>query len=413
VKTQVSVRFDELESVGEVVSMTAAQAKALVDTELVEVRPEGEDRWRLLPRGRVGAVRIDDLQVEVTPKEKVGLAHLLFLLGYAANPGFRPDDVLGQADDELWPALAYSLARAVDRALSRGVVQGYRTTEDALRTIRGRIRFGDQIRARPGMLIPIEVTYDEFSVDTSENRILRAALRRMIAVPRLDSDVRRRLLHLDARLEGVEVLPPRAVVPSWQPTRLNERYQPALHLAEIVLRHAAAKPGDGGLEVASFVVVMWKVFEDFVTVALTEALLKMPGETKAQLPAYLAGPGDWRRGTIPMNVDVAHLDAAGRPLVVFDAKYKVASATGQYANADHYQMLGYCTALGVPRAWLVYAGGSRTARVRKIKNTSIEVVECPLDLSQHPRQILRQIERIARLAVHGDLAVGHPVIQAS
>jgi 5-methylcytosine-specific restriction enzyme subunit McrC len=305
------------------------------------------------------------------------------------------------------------LARAVDRALSRGVVQGYRTTEDALRTIRGRIRFGDQIRARPGMLIPIEVTYDEFSVDTSENRILRAALRRMIMVPRLDSDVRRRLLHLDARLEGVEVLPPGAAIPRLQSTRLNERYQPALHLAEIVLRHAAAKPGEGGLEVASFVVVMWKVFEDFVTVALTEALLKLPGETKAQLPAFLAGPGDWRHGNIPMNVDVAHLDAAGRPLVVFDAKYKVASATGQYANADHYQMLGYCTSLGVSKAWLIYAGGSRTARVRKIKNTSIEVVECPLDLSQHPRQILRQIERIARLAVHDDLKVGRPAIQAS
>jgi 5-methylcytosine-specific restriction enzyme subunit McrC len=398
VKAKVSVRFDELESVGEVVSLTTAQAKALVDTELVEARPEGEGIWRLLPRGRVGAVRIDNVQVEVTPKEKVGLVHLLFMLGYAANPGFRPDDVLGQRDDELWPALAYSLSQTVDRALSHGVVQGYQTTEEALRTIRGRIRFGDQIRARPGMLIPIEVTYDEFSVDTTENRILRAALRTMLRVPRLGLDVRRRLLHLDGRLEGVEVLPQGSVIPRWQPTRLNERYQPALRLAEIVLRHAAAKPGDAGLEVASFVVVMWKVFEDFVTVALTEALMRMPGETRAQLPAYLAGQGDWRRGKIPMNVDVAQLDAAGRPLVVFDAKYKVASVTGQYANADHYQMLAYCTALGVPRAWLVYAGGGTHARVRTIKNTSVQVVECPLDLSKSPPEVLGQVDQIARLA---------------
>jgi len=34
----------------------------------------------------------------------------------------------------------------------------------------------------------------------------------------------------------------------------------------------------------------------------------------------------------------------------------------------------------------------------------------PLDLSEHPRQILRQIERIARLAVHDDLKVGRPAI---
>lgn len=407
----VSVRFDELDSVGEVVSLTTSQAESLIATELVEARPEGDGQWRLLPRGRVGAVRIDDLQVEVVPKEKVGLTHLLFLLGYAKDPGFRPEDVFGTQDDELFPALSYSLAQAVDRALSHGVVQGYRTTDEALRTIRGRIRFGDQIRSRPGMLIPIEVTYDDFSVDTAENRILRAALRTMLAVPRLDSKVRRRLAHLEARLDGVSTLQPWAAIPTWRPSRLNERYQPALRLSEIVLRHASAKPGDPGVEVASFVAVMWKVFEDFVTVALTEALARLPGQTRAQLKGYLAGPGDWRNGLIEMSIDVAYLDSAKRPLVVFDAKYKLASVEGRYANADHYQMLGYCTSLEVKRAWLIYAGGSRTAQVRRLKNTSIDVVVCPLDLSQHPRQILKQVERIARLAVQDDRKAEHPVIR--
>lgn len=394
-----SATLDELDGVGELVELTTDEARALVATELVEARPEGGQHWRLIPRGRVGAVRIGDFQVQVTPKERVSLAHLLFLLGYASDPGFRPEEVSGQQDVELWPALAYSLAQAVDRALSRGVVQGYRTTDEALRTIRGRIRFGDQIRARPGMLVPIEVTYDEFTVDTAENRILRAALRTMLAVPRLGSDVRRRLLHLDARLEGALVLRPGAPIPAWSPSRLNERYQPALRLAEIVLRHGAAKPGNAGLQVASFVVTMWKVFEDFVTTALTEALASSPGRTQAQLPAFLAGAGDWRRGTIPMNVDVAHRDPQGRPDVVFDAKYKVASVSGRYANADHYQMLAYCTALDVPRAWLIYAGGGSSARVRKIKHASVEVVECPLDLSASPADMLARIGIIAQLAV--------------
>jgi 5-methylcytosine-specific restriction enzyme subunit McrC len=141
------------------------------------------------------------------------------------------------------------------------------------------------------------------------------------------------------------------------------------------------------------------VFEDFVTTAMTEALASVPGRTQAQLPAFLAGAGDWRSGTIPMNVDVAHRDVEGRPVVVFDAKYKVASPTGQYSNADHYQMLAYCTALNVPRAWLIYAGGGSSGRVRKIKNTFVEVVECPLDLSASPTEILARVGSIARLAV--------------
>ncbi|KGN41185.1 hypothetical protein N801_08875 [Knoellia aerolata DSM 18566] len=297
--------------------------------------------------------------------------------------------------------MAHSLARAADRALARGVVQGYRTTDEALRTIRGRIRFGDQLRARPGMWVPVEVTHDDFTVDTVENRILRAALRIMLAVPRLDDGVRRRLAHLDGRLEGVEVLRPGSPVPSWTPSRLNERYQPALRLAEVVLRNCSAKPSQEGIEMASFVVTMWKVFEDFVTIALTEALAPHPGRTHAQLPAFLAGAGSWERGEVPMNVDVVHRADDGRPLVVFDAKYKVASASGQYANADHYQMLAYCTALKVPRAWLIYAGGGSSTRTRTIKNIGVEVVEAPLDLSQSPNVVLRQVAQIATEALAG------------
>ena len=398
------VSLDELDMTGVVVAMSSAHASALAATELVEVRPQGAGSWRLLPRGRVGAVRVDHVQVEVTPKDKVGLAHLIFLLGYASDPGFRPELVVGKRDEQLWPALGFSLAQSVEKALTLGVLQGYRTTDEALRTIRGRIRFGDQIRLRPGLIMPIEVTHDDFTVDTTENRILLAALTRMLGVPRLDPSVRRRLLHLVGRLEGVEHFPRGAAIPRWSPTRLNQRYQGALRLAEVVLRHAAAKPGTDGIEVASFVVTMWKVFEDFVTVALAEALHDVPGETVAQMPAYLAGPGDWRTGRIPMSVDVVHRDASGRPQVVFDAKYKVASASGRYANADHYQMLAYCTALDVPRAWLVYAGGGHIARVRRIKNTEVSVVECPLDLSAPPLRVLAQIRRIARAAVASSAA---------
>jgi 5-methylcytosine-specific restriction enzyme subunit McrC len=77
-----TVTLDELNSVGAVRRLDHATASALAATGLVEVRPD-EAGYRLLPRGRVGAARIGDLQVQVTPKEKVGLSRLLFLLGYS------------------------------------------------------------------------------------------------------------------------------------------------------------------------------------------------------------------------------------------------------------------------------------------------------------------------------------------
>ena len=229
-------------------------------------------------------------------------------------------------------------------------------------------------------MVPIEVRYDEFSPDIAENQILLAAIHLMLGVPGVPTETRRRLLHLAARFEGVTRLLPGSLLPRWQPTRLNERYHHALGLAEILLRHSSTRATATGVEMSAFVVVMWKVFEDFVTTALTEALSDVPGRVEPQLSAYLTGDGDWTsgmtgkgaddpHGDVAMNVDLVHLDPAGIPRVVFDAKYKLASSTGEYANADHYQMLAYCTALQVPVAWLVYAGGGRR-HPTTIKNTT-------------------------------------------
>ena len=62
----------------------------------------------------------------------------------------------------------------------RGILQGYVTREEALPLVRGHVRIANQLARRPGMLLPIEVRYDEYDVDVAENRILRSALRRML-----------------------------------------------------------------------------------------------------------------------------------------------------------------------------------------------------------------------------------------
>src|SRR5690606_29334055 len=99
------VTLDELDRDGAVVSLDADAAACVAATGLVEVRPRGRGDWTLLPRGNVGAVRVGDVQVQVNPKERVGLSRLLFMLGYARDPGFRPQDVAAVDEADLWAAL--------------------------------------------------------------------------------------------------------------------------------------------------------------------------------------------------------------------------------------------------------------------------------------------------------------------
>lgn len=385
------VVLDELGRQGAVRRLSADQVHVLNGLGLVDLHPRPDGTWLLQPTDRVGVVRYGDLEVQVRPK--VGVARLLFLLGYARDPGFRPEDVDGIPEPDLWPALAHSLARQAERALQRGVLQGYLSVEDALPVVRGRIRLTDQITRRPATVVPIEVRYDDFAADIPENQILRTAIRRMLAVPGVDDAVRSRLSYLDTRLPTVRVIPHGAPIPSWRLTRLNARYAPALPLAELVLRHQSTEPGPGGLAVSAFMVSMPAVFEDFVTTALREALAPYPGRTYAQYDATLD-----EQNRVPIRPDVVYI-MDGRPVAVFDAKYKREGASGRYGNADTYQMLAYCTALAVPTGWLVYAQGDDPPAVHRVRQTSIDIVHWPLDLQASPREILSQVNALATRAM--------------
>ncbi|WP_104350179.1 McrC family protein [Rathayibacter sp. AY1A4] len=376
--------------------MTPAQARALGASRLVSVVVTEGGEAVITPNGRVGAVRVGDLQVEVWPKEKVKLAHLLFMLGYAADPGFRPEAIDAEAYDELWPALAESLARLVERALLGGVLQGYRTIEESSNVVRGRVRVADQLRRHPGRIYPTEIAYDEYLTDIAENQILRTALRRMRSVPRLRRDVVARLTHLDNRLDGVAVLRRGVPSPAWRATRLNARYVPALRLSELVLRNAAARAGDDGVEIAAFVVVMWKVFEDFVTVALKEEIAHQGRRSVAQQRWWLDAERTDLIPRVPMAIDLIEYDG-GAPHVIYDAKYKASGGEGRYPNADFYQMLAYCTTTGLDRAILVYAQGGSPVD-RWVENSAVRIREWPLDLSLTPEQMLASIHEAVATA---------------
>jgi len=353
----------------------------------------GMGLFRIEPVGMVGSVRTPSVQLEVRPKDRLGLSRLLFLLSYAGNQGFREDPVAAVEDSDLWGALAESLAQLADRALSRGVLQGYLTVDESLRTVKGRIRISDQISRRPGMLVPLEVSYDEFTEDIAENRILRAALERMAQVPRVRPDVQSRLRQLKGKLDAVTRLQSGAPLPPWQATRMNSRYHSVLRLSEVILHNASAEAGDGKQQTASFVVDMGQVFEDFVGTALREAMAAHPGEMRLQYNALLnEAVRDSDRLTV--NPDAVHL-LGGRPVVVYDTKYRAATDQGASLSADHFQMLAFCTALQVPTAWLVYAGAGEM-KLRRILNTDIDVVEYPLDLSLPPSDILAAVADLAQ-----------------
>src|SRR5690606_15695878 len=153
------------------------------------------------------------------------------LMGYAwRRDHWTTDDVHLDPEHELPEALADAFARLATRALDHGLLHGYVAVDDALPVVPGRVRTADPIRRRLGVGLPLEVAYDEFSVDIAENRLLLGATLRTLRMPTLPSRVRRQLLRLRLQLSDVTRPGRGAALPAWQPSRLGARYHPALTL---------------------------------------------------------------------------------------------------------------------------------------------------------------------------------------
>jgi 5-methylcytosine-specific restriction enzyme subunit McrC len=376
--------------------LTHEQAGRLTSSGLVQVKlGDRGGLWLVRDNGMVGAARLGDVELRIAPK--ITIPRLFFLLGYAERRIFWRDEELDAgAHPDLLPAVAHAFARQADRALRQGVLLGYREIEESGSVIRGRIREADQIRRWYGMPLPIEIRYDDFTVDIAENRLLLAAVRRLLQLQGVAPPTRADLRRLLLRLDGVEPLTPGVPLPEWSPSRLNARYHSALRLARLVLRGGSYELDDGtNVRVDGLMLEMWRVFEDFVGTALGDALRSHGGHCRIQDNSRYLDRGQ----LIQLLPDLVYYrlgaDGDESPAAVIDAKYKVDKAKGGH-NPDFYQMLAYCTRLGLGRGHLVYAKGEVEPRVHRVAGGSdVEIVQTTLDLTLQPAALLKQVSDLA------------------
>ena len=133
--------------------------------------------------------------------------------------------------------------------------------------------FAEQIRRRFGVPLPVEVRYDEFTDDILENRLVKAAAARLGRMRLRSRDARVGLGRTAAILDNVSPVdfPPNNV-PEVPFDRLNEHYRGVVGLSRLILRHSAFQSGRGRVRAAGFLMDMNKVFQEFVTQALRDAL---------------------------------------------------------------------------------------------------------------------------------------------
>ena len=376
------------------ITLTVAERDALrqvVPFEAIEPVAGTDGDYVLRPGSTIGAVEVGDLSALIEPK--IGIPQVLSLACYAIGKvKFQSEDFDYRERYALPDALAMALTFHARRAFARGLLHGYRTEEEALYTVRGRIRFDDQLRRRFGVPLPVEVRYDEFTDDVLPNQLVKAAAYRLGRARLRSVQARRNLGWLASMLESVSPVefPPNRV-PAVSYDRLNEHYQNVVELSRLILRHGAFESGRGEVRASGFLMDMNVVFQEFVTQALRDALGISP---QAFGERYIDSLDC--RGRIHLKPDLAWRYGS-RYVFVGDAKYKRIDHE-RVPNADLYQLLAYATAANLPGGLLIYAKDedvteSRTYHVRHA-GKRLEVAS--LDLSGTLDDVLARVNELAK-----------------
>lgn len=365
------------------------QAEALQGTGYVAVAPLRDGRWRVAASSYVGTLVVDDVELVIRPK--IRPENLFLLLEPGLPPSaWRPEAFAYDTSANLLLSVVSFFARTVETTLGRGVLRSYEAREESLVAMRGRMDIVGQFK-RAGVLTPFACGYDEFTENVVENRVLRAAIRLALRVPRVGPVDRQRLMRQLIALEAVEDVSVRPEnVDSIKITRLNQHYAPALGLARLVLANLTLADVRGTTSASSFMVDMNDLFQRFLTERLRRSLrgqLDVHDEPTVHL-------GQGRQ--VSMQPDLVMHAPNGAVRYVADIKYKVA-AEARGRSSDYYQLLAYTTAMNLPEGMLIYCRrhGDADSRAITVRNADKKLVLRSIDLTGPPEHVEDEVAALA------------------
>lgn len=377
--------------------LTADQIEALASSEAFQLGPDTDSpgRWRISATHRVGVAQLAGLSIKVTPKVPT---HRLLELLCSTMERVRWDDrvTTWAYQDDLLATVAASFLAHAEAVLHQGLLQGYRTIDDGMHGIRGRIDIGRQLSRNPGLALPVEVTYDDYTPDILENQLLAGAVRMLLRLSVLPATLVTRLRRLEVHLIGVTPTLGSADPPLVTWTRLNERYRSAVTLARLVLRGASLEfEGHGATSGASFLVDMNQVFEDVVGQGVRAALNPTGHTTYLQREDRL----DLHQ-LISIRPDL-RVDLGTEHIAVADVKYKRPGSHG-ISNGDVYQALAYASRYRLAASTLIYA---EEPQHKQLEIGEVTIKLAFLDLNDSPDEraaaLAELAEQLARTPLTG------------
>jgi 5-methylcytosine-specific restriction enzyme subunit McrC len=234
---------------------------------------------------------------------------------------------------------------AVQTVVKRGLHSDYVIRQDNLFALRGKLLMAQQLRQNLYRLDRFFAEHDEFSTNRPENRLLHAALRRVLQI---SASQQNQKLARELGFVFNDIPESTNFVQDFQRVRLDRGmgcYADALAWARLILEDDSPLTGVGKHGAPSLLFPMEAVFESYVARNLEKQLLA-PFTLKTQARSHHL-VRHREQNWFQMRPD-AVVRKSGRDAIVLDTKWKIldgskSNGTDKYglAQDDFYQLLSY------------------------------------------------------------------------
>ena len=284
-------------------------------------------------------------------------------------------------------------------AARRGLPHRYLHFADDLPRLRGKLHIQRQFSRNAVRPDRLACLFDEFSADTPLNRLLKAAIVRLLAVSK-SANTLRKLGELHARFDNVSDSP----APLCEPVKLdrtNRSYHKLHTLARLILARDWQNTTTGRSEGFGLLFPMNDLFEEFIGRSMQIALPDCDVHLQHKVHHVIASPNP----RFQLRPDI--VIKQGRDRLVMDTKWKRLQPDPDknfdVKQADIYQLLAYAKAYDAKRVILLYPWhrklGQRRAGIYQrwyTAGNSVKFDIATVDVSLSAKKVRCTLEEIYR-----------------
>lgn len=345
-------------------------------------------------------------------ESKIPVRNIYFLLCYSWNQLNEGQivDVSIDESHEMADLFAKVLISGVNHLLRRGLERGYEAHIDELSTLRGKILVANSARRMLMVQGRAECEYDEFTVNTLSNQIIKSTIRLLLNISSLSSENKKGLISLLRSFSEVDDI--RASKFLFRTIQLNSNnrfYRFLLNICELVQMNCLLDESSGAYKFRDFIrddKAMARLYENFILNFYKRELPRLDAR-KEKLKWQASSSTDPDLSLLPsMETDIS-LRSESKTLII-DAKYYSRTLQSYFDkesihSSNLYQILTYLINVkargGIDKAaagMLLYPVVGQEVKEEYVLNGHVVHIRT-LDLSQEWVGIKSQLLEIADL----------------